>query len=988
MVAALLKKIVGTKNDRELRRMRKIVARINGFEEAMKSLDDTALQGVTQQLKQRHADGESLDSLLPEAFAAVREAAQRTLGLRHFDVQMIGGISLHEGKIAEMRTGEGKTLVATLAIYLNALAGEGVHLVTVNDYLARRDAQWMGPVYAALGLSVGVIQSFAGMGVANSFLYEPDAQPDADSYRNLRPVDRRDAYAADITYGTNNEFGFDYLRDNMALRLEDKVQRKLFFAIVDEVDSILIDEARTPLIISGAARDSSELYRRVNGMIAALQRQPEGMEGEVTPGDFAVDEKHRQIELSETGHQKVEDMLIREGLLPEGESVYQAANLNLLHHVHAALKAHHLFHRDVEYIVQNDQVVLIDEHTGRTMPGRRLSEGLHQAIEAKEGLKIQQESQTLASTTFQNYFRIYTKLAGMTGTADTEAYEFQQIYGLQVVVIPTNRAVSRRDFNDLVYLSQQEKFDAVIEAIKAINAMGAPILVGTASVENSELLSRLMQQAKVPHNVLNAKHHEQEAQIIAGAGRLGAVTVATNMAGRGTDIQLQPFSFEELLAHWQAHELAPRTAHANDPELFAKLTDFWVEKYLDEKLREKLAKAGIEERRKALRAHWDSIGLSPLPFEPVASTADLGGLHIVGTERHESRRIDNQLRGRSGRQGDPGVSRFFLSMEDPLMRLFASDRVKNMMRAIGMQQGEAIEHRMVTNAIEKAQRKVEGRNFDIRKQLLEYDDVANDQRQVIYQQRNELLEAEDISDVIENIFHDVANSIVSRYIPPQSLVEMWDVTGLEGELSSEFGRDLPIAEWMEEDRRLTEDGIRDRVGKALWESYEAKSESVGADMRVIEKQIMLQVLDNLWKDHLASMDALRQGIGLRAYAQKNPKQEYKRESFALFQELLDNVKHDTVRFLCRLEVRQHSDVEDMERRRLEEQRRQEMNFRHEDASGLATAEAAPPAGEGDPRRIAAAGPQPFVREEGKVGRNDPCPCGSGKKYKQCHGKLS
>ena len=985
MVTRLLKKVVGTKNDRELRRMRKVVSRINAHEEAMQALSDEQLRGLTTTLKGRFAAGETLDALLPEAFAAVREAARRTLGLRHFDVQMIGGISLHEGKIAEMRTGEGKTLVATLAIYLNALADEGVHLVTVNDYLARRDAQWMGPVYAALGMSVGVIQSFAGMGVANSFIFEVDAQPDVESYRHMRPVDRRDAYAADITYGTNNEFGFDYLRDNMALRLEDKSQRNLYFAIVDEVDSILIDEARTPLIISGAARDSSDLYRRVNDLIKALERQPEGMEDEVTPGDFSVDEKHRQIELSEAGHQKVEELLIRDGLLPEGESVYQAANLNLLHHVHAALKAHYLFHRDVEYIVQDEQVVLIDEHTGRTMAGRRLSEGLHQAIEAKEGLKIQQESQTLASTTFQNYFRIYNKLAGMTGTADTEAYEFQQIYGLQVVVIPTNRSIQRRDLNDLVYLSQQEKLDAVIEYIQALNAMGAPILVGTASVENSELLARLMQKAKVPHNVLNAKHHEREAHIVAGAGRLGAVTVATNMAGRGTDIQLQSFEFEELLAHWQAHEIAPRTANASDPELFTKLTDFWVEKFLDDKTRQKLG-SGLEERQKALRSYWESVGLTPLPFQPVTSTSDLGGLHIIGTERHESRRIDNQLRGRSGRQGDPGMSRFFMSMEDPLMRLFASDRVKNMMRAIGMQQGEAIEHRMVTNAIEKAQRKVEGRNFDIRKQLLEYDDVANDQRKVIYQQRNELLEATDISDVIENIFADVADTVVSNYVPPQSLVEMWDIAGLEGELSSEFGQDLPITQWMDEDKRLAEEGIRDRIRTAFWQAYQEKSESVGPDMRVIEKQIMLQVLDNLWKDHLASMDALRQGIGLRAYAQRNPKQEYKRESFELFEQLLESVKYDTVRFLCRIEVRQQSDAETMEQRRLEEQRRQEMSFKHEDAAGLAAPEQGGATPGGD-RQLAGAA-QPFVREEEKVGRNEPCPCGSGKKYKQCHGRLS
>ena len=977
MVAKVLKKVFGSKNDRVVKTMRKIIPAINGFEESLQKLSDEELKAKTVEFRQRLDKGETLDQLLAEAFAVVREAAKRTLGLRHFDVQLIGGLTLHQGKIAEMRTGEGKTLVATLAAYLNALPGKGVHVITVNDYLASRDAQWMGPIYHALGISVGVIQSFRGAGTNNSFLFDPNAEEGS----KLVSTSRQQAYAADITYGTNNEFGFDYLRDNMALRREDKSQRGHAFAIVDEVDSILIDEARTPLIISGAAQDSSSLYKRMNILVQSLDQQIDSESPETEPeqpGDFTVDEKTRQVELTEAGHQKAEDLLIRAGLLQEDESLYQAANLGLLHHLHTALRAHYLFHRDVEYIVNGNDVVLIDEHTGRTMPGRRLSEGLHQAIEAKEGVTIQSESQTLASTTFQNYFRIYGKLAGMTGTADTEAYEFHQIYGLQVVVIPTNRTIQRRDLNDLIYLTQREKFDAVIEHLRTIHRMGAPVLVGTASVENSEILSALMKKAGLPHNVLNAKQHEREAQVIAEAGRLGSITVATNMAGRGTDIQLQPFDFAELLAWWQQHELAPADVSASDDNLFERLTDVWVEQFIDEKNRAKLESASVANKQKALRDCWQFLGLSPLPFEPVTTTAQLGGLHIIGTERHESRRIDNQLRGRAGRQGDPGLSRFYLSLEDPLMRLFASDRVRNMMRALGME-GEAIEHRMVTSSIEKAQRKVEGRNFDIRKQLLEFDDVANDQRKVIYEQRDELLESTDIGDMIRAIRQDVVNATIDSYIPPQSLAEQWDIDGLEETLAVEFGVSLPVQQWLAEDKRLHEEKLRERIIEEVADAYDEKCARIGPDIRVIEKQVMLQVLDLLWKEHLSNMDHLRQGIGLRAYAQKNPKQEYKRESFQLFEAMINNMKQDTIRYLSRIEVRSHDDVEEMERRQLEAQAKQKMDFRHDETTALDSPE--------QPEE-APAQQQPFVREDEKVGRNDPCPCGSGKKYKQCHGKLS
>lgn len=934
MVGKVFRKILGSKNDRELRRLGKTVQAINALEEQQKGLTTAELREQTLGFKQRIAGGEALERLLPQAFAAVREAAQRTLGLRHFDVQLIGGMTLHEGKIAEMRTGEGKTLVATLAAYLNALTGRGVHIVTVNDYLARRDAEWMAPVYNALGMEVGVIQSYAGPGLANSFVIRSGE----DEATQTDEASRREAYAADITYGTNNEFGFDYLRDNMVLQLQDKAQRGHAFAIVDEVDSILIDEARTPLVISGTAQDSSALYKRINAIVQLLRPQLEALDEtdaaaeEAVAGDFVIDEKMRQIELTEAGHEKVESVFIQEGLLEEGDSLYQPANLNLLHHVHNALRAHHLFHRDVEYIVQGGEVVLIDEHTGRTMAGRRLSEGLHQAIEAKEGVQIQSESQTLASTTFQNYFRIYDKLSGMTGTADTEAFEFQQIYGLPVVVIPPNRKIARDDLNDLIFLTQEEKFAAVVDDIRDCIAEQAPVLVGTASIETSEVLSAKLHKEGIEHQVLNAKFHEKEASIIAQAGRPGAVTIATNMAGRGTDIVLG--------GNWEAEIAALK--NPTDADIAA-------------------VKADWQQRHSVVIA--------------------AGGLHILGTERHESRRIDNQLRGRAGRQGDPGVSRFYLSMEDTLMRLFASDRVKNMMRAVGMEQGEAIEHRMVTNAIEKAQRKVEGRNFDMRKQLLEYDDVANDQRKVIYEQRNELLSVEDIADTITAIRHDVINTVVDHSIPPQSLHEQWQVKALEENLHTEFNLALPIAQWLDEDERLHEEALRQRILAAADEAYLQRCEQIGPDVRVLEKQVMLQVLDNFWKEHLASIDQLRQGIGLRAYAQKNPKQEYKRESFELFQEMLDNIKLETVRFLSRVEIRRQDELEALERQRAEQQRLQQVAFEHQEASALA-------AGGGNPKSAGAeAAGQPFVRAGEKVGRNALCPCQSGKKFKHCHGKL-
>jgi preprotein translocase subunit SecA len=928
MLSKLAKSIFGSSNDRELRKMRKTVDQINQLEPELQALTSEQLKNKTTEFKQRINLGESLDDILPEAFATVRETAKRVLEMRHFDVQMIGGIVLHQGKITEMRTGEGKTLVATLAAYLNALSGGSVHVITVNDYLAKRDAEWMAPLYKALGMSIGIIQSYQGPDRPSSF-----AISDTDDTNQASPCSRRDAYATDIIYGTNNEFGFDYLRDNMVLSLDDKSQRDLSFAIIDEVDSILIDEARTPLIISGAAQDSSELYKAMNKLVKNLQPQEqlEGDEQASDPtGDFILDEKIRGVELTEQGHQKIEEILIKANLLPEDENLYQATNLGLLHHVHSALRAQHLFQNDIEYIVQNGEAVLIDEHTGRTMHGRRLSEGLHQAIEAKEGLTIQQESQTLASTTFQNYFRLYQKLSGMTGTADTEAYEFQQIYGLQVTVIPTNVEVRRVDHNDLIFLSQQEKFAAVIEDIKELVEKGAPVLVGTASVETSEILSSLLKQAKIEHNVLNAKQHEREANIIVNAGRPGAITIATNMAGRGTDIVLGG--------------------------------------NLEAELKELADKSPTEDQIAAVKADWQ---------ERQAKVLEAGGLHIVGTERHESRRIDNQLRGRSGRQGDPGWSRFYLSLEDPLMRLFASDRVKNMMRAMGMEQGESIEHRMVTNAIVKAQRKVEGRNFDIRKHLLEYDDVANDQRQVVYQQRNDLLLDDDITEVITNVRDDVVNNTISAFIPPESLEEQWDIIGLEKALATEFAAILPVQQWLDEDQRFDEEQLRERVVDKVQAAYEERYAHVGSAMREIERQIMLQLLDTLWKDHLTNMDQLRQGIGLRAYAQKNPKQEYKRESYELFEQLLENIKHETIKYLSHVEVSSKDDVERLEQQR----RRQEMQhqYKHAQVAGMGIEEA--------DEQNSTETSQPVIRSAPKVGRNSPCPCGSGKKYKQCCGKI-
>ncbi|QXH52475.1 preprotein translocase subunit SecA [Pseudomonas fakonensis] len=910
MFAPLLKKLFGSKNEREIKRMLKTVSAVNAFEEKMVALSDEQLRGKTAEFKERLAKGETLDQLLPEAFAVAREAGKRVMGMRHFDVQLIGGMTLHEGMIAEMRTGEGKTLVGTLAVYLNALSGKGVHVVTVNDYLARRDANWMRPLYEFLGLNVGIVSAF---------------QP---------PEEKRAAYAADITYGTNNEFGFDYLRDNMAFSQDEKFQRELNFAVIDEVDSILIDEARTPLIISGQAEDSSKLYIEINRLIPRLTQHIEEVEGQVTQeGHFTIDEKSRQVELNEAGHQFIEDMLTQSGLLAEGESLYSAHNLGLLTHVYAGLRAHKLFHRNVEYIVQEGQILLIDEHTGRTMPGRRLSEGLHQAIEAKENLNIQAESQTLASTTFQNYFRLYTKLSGMTGTADTEAFEFQSIYALNVMVIPPNKPLARKDFNDLVYLTADEKYAAIVADIKESMGQGRPVLVGTATIETSEHMSNLLKKEGIDHKVLNAKYHEKEAEIIAQAGAPGALTIATNMAGRGTDILLG--------GNWEAEVAA-----------------------LENPTTEQIAQ---------IKADWQKRHQQVL---------EAGGLHVIASERHESRRIDNQLRGRAGRQGDAGSSRFYLSLEDSLMRIFASDRVKNFMKALGMQSGEAIEHRMVTNAIEKAQRKVEGRNFDIRKQLLEYDDVANEQRKVIYHMRNSLLAAENIGDTIAEFRQEVLDATISQHIPPQSLPEQWDVAGLEASLASDFALKLPIQQWLDEDDHLYEETLREKLLKEITDAYNEKEDQAGLDaLRTFEKQILLRVLDDLWKDHLSTMDHLRHGIHLRGYAQKNPKQEYKRESFTLFQELLESIKRDTIRVLSHVQVRREDPVEEEARLRREaEELASRMQFQHAAAPGL---EGEQLAEEGAEVAVASAP----VRNDMKLGRNEPCWCGSGKKFKHCHGQI-
>ena len=907
MASNFLKQMFGSRNERQLRSMGHAVARINAMEAQLQALSDEALKAKTAEFRKRHTDGEALEDLLPEAFAAVRESARRNLGMRHFDVQLIGGMVLHRGKIAEMRTGEGKTLVATLAVYLNAIPGHGVHVVTVNDYLAQRDADWMRPVYAGLGMNVGVI------------LVGQDAEA------------KRAAYGADITYGTNNEFGFDYLRDNMAFRLEDKAQRELNYAIVDEVDSILIDEARTPLIISGAVDDNTELYRKVNVLVPRLTRQQE----EDGPGDYSVDEKQKQVYLTEDGHEKIEELLIKAGLLKENDSLYDASNIMLMHQINAALRAHALYHREVDYIIKDGEVVIVDEFTGRTMPGRRWSEGLHQAIEAKEGVKIQAENQTLASITFQNYFRLYKKLAGMTGTADTEAAEFHEIYGLEVVVIPTNKPMIRKDNADHVYLNVKGKFQAVINEIREAHGRGQPVLVGTASIENSEQLSALLKKEKLQHEVLNAKQHEREALIIAQAGRPGTVTIATNMAGRGTDIVLGGSLDSELKA------LPPETG---EPE------------------------------RERLRADWQKR------HDAVVAA---GGLHIVGSERHESRRIDNQLRGRSGRQGDPGSSRFYLSLEDNLMRIFAGDRVKSIMQRFGVKGDEAIEHPWVTKAIESAQRKVEAHNFDIRKELLEYDDVANDQRKVIYEQRNELLSAADISGTIKNIFSDVINAVISEHIPPQSVEEQWKVAELQEHLERDFGQKLDIQGWLASDEALHEETLRQKIVDAFLASYKDKEQQTGAEvMRQFEKAVLLQVLDNLWREHLANMDYLRQGIHLRGFAQVNPKQEYKREAFIMFSDLLDRLKNDVVGILAKVQVRTQEDVAAVEEQR---RRARAMQFQHAEAQSAMGGDA--PSGDQPPAQA----PPPvttFVREGRKVGRNEPCPCGSGLKYKQCHGRLS
>ncbi len=905
MFTTIARKVIGSKNDREIKRLNKIVQKINALENDFVNLSEEQIKAKTQEFKSRFEQGETLNDLLPEAFALVREASKRAMGLRHFDVQLIGGMVLHQGKVSEMKTGEGKTLVATLAAYLNAIPGKGVHVITVNDYLARRDSKWMEPLYNALGLSVGVVVG----------------QQDQD--------EKRQAYNCDITYGTNNEFGFDYLRDNMAFRLEDKFQRGHAFAIVDEVDSILIDEARTPLIISGAAEDSSARYIEVNKLIPSLTRGYPANEGEeAKPGDFEVDEKQKSIELTEQGHEKVEALLIQAGLLPEGESLYAPTNLILFHHVMAGVRAHNLFQKNVEYIIQDNQIVIVDEHTGRTMPGRRWSDGLHQAVEAKEGLDVQKENQTLASTTFQNYFRLYTKLSGMTGTADTEAFELNEIYGLDVVVIPTNKPISRKDENDLVYLNESDKYNAVIEEIKKTVEQKRPVLVGTASVEASERISKALEKAKIQHNVLNAKQHASEAQIIAQAGMPGSVTIATNMAGRGTDIVLGGNLDAELAA-------------LEDP------TETQI--------------AEIEQAQKARQQ----------------AVKDAGGLHIIGTERHESRRIDNQLRGRAGRQGDPGSSRFFLSLDDNLMRIFMPPSMKNMFSRLGMDEGEPIEAKMVSNAIEKAQRKVENRNFDIRKQLLEYDDVANDQRTVVYRQRDELMAAVDIEDIINNIRGDVINSLIDNYIVPQSLHEQWDIVGLTKALESEFGAQIAIQQWLDEDDHLNEETIRERILSTMVDIYKSKENVIGSDnFRQFEKQVMLQVLDQYWKEHLYNMDHLRQGIHLRGYAQKNPKQEYKRESFELFQTLLSDVKYETVKYLSMVQVRspEEAQAEALRRQQVAEAR---MKFEHAQASALSNEST-----EAEENK-----PAP-VRSGQKVGRNEACPCGSGKKYKQCHGKLS
>ena len=899
MLNTLMKKMFGSRNERTLRRMEKTVLSINALEPQMQILTDEQLAAKTDQFKARFTAGETLDELLPEAFAVVREVSVRTLGQRHFDVQLIGGMVLHEGNIAEMRMGEGKTLVATLPAYLNVLSGYGVHVVTVNDYLAKRDSQWMKPIFSFLGLTVGVIH--------------PD----------MPHKEKQEAYQTDILYGTNNEFGFDYLRDNMAFSSEDKVQRVLNFAIVDEVDSILIDEARTPLIISGAAEDSSELYIKVNLLIPQLKIQKDEEDG----GDYTIDEKQKQAHLTEAGHQHVEELLINAGLLDPGESLYHASNIMLMHHVNAALKAHAMFHRDVDYIVQNNQVVIVDEHTGRTMVGRRWSEGLHQAVEAKEHTAIQNENQTLASITFQNFFRLYNKLAGMTGTADTEAFEFQQIYNLEVVVIPTNKPMCRKDEPDLVYLGQEDKYQAIIEDIRDCVARNQPVLVGTASVEASELLSSLLNKVRIKHQVLNAKFHEKEAQIIAEAGRPGIVTIATNMAGRGTDI---------VLGGSLPAELA------------------------------KLPEDASEAQRQVVKDEWQQR------HETVLAA---GGLRIVGSERHESRRIDNQLRGRAGRQGDPGSSRFYLSLDDNLMRIFASERVASMMRRLGMKPGEPIEHNLVTKAIENAQRKLEGHHFDVRKQLLDYDNVANEQRKVIYSQRSAVMEMVDPLDAVVSMRENVMSALVDSYIPPDSLEDQWEISALMQVMLDDFKLKIPVKDWVENDHTIQPSIIREKILSISGKQYQEKEQQIGREILAqFEKSVILQAMDNHWREHLAAMDYLRQGIHLRGYAQKDPKQEYKREAFTLFSTMLDNLKYEIIRLLSSVEVKTEEDVSAVEEQRRAEQA-QKIRYIHEEDTQLTDNEAE--------NSIST-----FKRNERKVGRNDPCPCGSGKKYKSCHGSLA
>ena len=959
--------LFGSRNQRLLKNYGRFVTKANALEVGFQSLDDDALKAKTSEFKARLEQENDLDSLLPEAFAVVREASVRTLGMRHFDVQLVGGVALHQGKIAEMRTGEGKTLVATLAAYLNALPGKGVHIVTVNDYLAQRDANWMGPIFEFLGMNVGVVKA------------------------GQTQEEKKEAYTADITYGTNNEFGFDYLRDNLSFRLEDRVQRELAYAIVDEVDSILIDEARTPLIISGRSEESTELYGRINRLIPSLKLHSppagkanedieatrvsvEGLSGEdlgemaieealtlarresyhlievepeakpskcqlIKPGDYAVDEKSKQAHLTEEGHDRAGPLLTKAGVLKAGESLYDASNIRLLHHLNAALRAHALFNKDVEYVVQDGEVVIVDEFTGRTMPGRRWSDGLHQAVEAKEGVRVKEENQTVASITFQNYFRLYGKLAGMTGTADTEAYEFQQIYNLEVTVIPTHEEMIRDDAPDLVYLTQKDKFDAIIEDVEDCHERGQPVLVGTTSIEASESLSGLLKKEEISHQVLNAKYHEQEAEIIVQAGRPGTVTIATNMAGRGTDIVLGGNLEAELSKH----------------------------------------KDGSEEDREKVRADWEVRNKKVI---------EEGGLHIVGTERHESRRIDNQLRGRSGRQGDPGSSRFYLSMEDNLMRIFGDpERTKRLLSRAGMQKGEAIESRMLSRQIERAQRKVEAHNFDIRKQLLEYDDVANDQRRVIYQRRADLMDAEDISEEIKEMRGDVVAAVMSEYIPPESVEEVWDKEGLTLALEREFGIHIAVGSLLEGDHALDEAGLSEEIVSRIEAAYDEKAKEVGAQpIRELEKAIMLRQLDTHWKEHIGSLDYLRQWIHLRAYAQRKPAQEYKREAFDMFSDMLDRMDHDTIAILSKVQIRRQEEVGALEPRASDASK---LSFQHAAAPDLAAAapQAIPPGAR--PAPAPRSEPiSPYTREQPKVGRNQLCPCGSSKKYKHCHGRLN